>query len=37
MASTIGHELTHAFDKTGRSYDANGILTNWVNINKNEK
>jgi len=29
MGSTIGHELIHAFDRMGSSYDANGILTNW--------
>jgi len=27
--STIGHELTHAFDDEGRQYDANGNLKDW--------
>jgi len=27
--STIGHELTHAFDDEGRQFDANGNLKDW--------
>ena len=27
--STIGHELTHAFDDEGRQYDAHGNLRDW--------
>ena len=27
--STIGHELTHAFDDEGRKYDAHGNLKDW--------
>ena len=29
LASTIGHELTHAFDDEGRQYDAEGNLKPW--------
>lgn len=30
--STIGHELTHAFDDEGRQYDAAGNLSDWWSI-----
>jgi len=26
----VGHELTHAFDGTGRQFDMNGSMSNWV-------
>jgi endothelin-converting enzyme len=29
FASIAGHELSHAFDSTGRHYDINGNLTDW--------
>ncbi len=29
IGATIGHEMTHAFDDTGRKYDGNGALTDW--------
>lgn len=29
MATVIGHELTHAFDDSGRHYDATGRLRDW--------
>lgn len=29
FASVAGHELSHAFDSTGRHYDTNGNLTDW--------
>ena len=30
--STIGHELTHAFDDEGRQYDAKGNLSEWWSV-----
>ena len=29
LGSTIGHELTHGFDSTGRKYDKFGAFKNW--------
>jgi endothelin-converting enzyme len=29
FGSVAGHELSHAFDSTGRHYDQNGNLTDW--------
>jgi len=29
IGSVIGHELTHAFDNTGKKYDMKGDLNNW--------
>ena len=29
MGSTIGHELTHGFDDSGRQFDKEGNLANW--------
>ncbi|KAI0013339.1 endothelin-converting enzyme 1 [Xylariaceae sp. FL0662B] len=33
FASVAGHELSHAFDDSGRHYDENGNYTNWWNNN----
>jgi len=29
IGSTIGHEITHAFDQSGSQFDAQGNLSNW--------
>jgi predicted metalloendopeptidase len=29
VASTLGHELTHGFDNSGRKYEKNGYLLDW--------
>ncbi|OUM59231.1 hypothetical protein PIROE2DRAFT_15296 [Piromyces sp. E2] len=29
MGSVVGHELTHAFDNSGRNYDMNGNINDW--------
>ncbi|ORX38765.1 zincin [Piromyces finnis] len=29
LGMLVGHELTHAFDGTGRQFDKNGSMTNW--------
>lgn len=36
-ASTIGHELTHAFDDQGSQYDEKGNLRNWWTKKDNEQ
>jgi endothelin-converting enzyme len=33
FGSVAGHELSHAFDSTGRHYDQNGNYTDWWNKN----
>lgn len=29
LGAVIGHEMTHGFDRTGKSFDGNGNMTNW--------
>ena len=35
FGSVSGHELSHAFDSTGRHYDQNGNFTDWVCLLRN--
>lgn len=33
LGNTVGHEITHGFDNTGRKYDLNGNLADWWDAN----
>jgi putative endopeptidase len=37
IGGTIGHELTHGFDDSGRRYDATGKLTDWWTAEDSKK
>jgi putative endopeptidase len=37
IGGTIGHELTHGFDDSGRRYDATGKLTDWWSAEDSRK
>ena len=37
VASTLGHELTHGFDTTGRKYGANGNRLDWWETSDDEE
>ena len=34
--TTVGHEMVHGFDNTGKQYDKDGFYLKWWNENEDE-
>jgi endothelin-converting enzyme/putative endopeptidase len=37
MGATVGHELTHGFDSSGRQYDSDGNVKDWWTVDTKKK